>query len=86
MKRVNAGWLFSQAWDVPVVCVKLDRVPGLSNEAKGSVRRWLQQNRSNGAHNVPRRFNDNKNVICTLISQNSFSKETRTALLAGTYT
>lgn len=70
---------------MPVFCIKLDRVPGLSNEAKASVRRWLLQNKSSGAHNVPRRFGDSKNTKCTVISKEAFSEETKALLISGSY-
>ena len=69
---------------MPVICIKLDRVPRLSDEAKANVRMWLNRNKSMGAHNVPRRFRENKSVKCTVISDKAFSKETHTAIVAGT--
>lgn len=69
---------------MPVICVKLDRVLGLSIEAKAKIRLWLHKNKDRGAHNVPRRFSDdNKNVKCTVISETAFSKKTQAALRAG---
>ena len=64
--------------------MKLDRVPGQSTEAKSNIRRWLHNNKSMGTHNVPRRFNDLKNVKCTVIYTRAFHDEIQAALAAGT--
>ncbi len=68
-----------------VVCMKLDYVPGLSNEETMSFKTWLQQNKTKGANNVPRRFGDGKNVKCTVVLQGAFSKETKSLLDVGEY-
>ena len=63
---------------MPVICIKLDGVPGLSSEVKASVRRRLHHNKSKGAHNIPGRFSDNTNMKCTVISEQAFSKANST--------
>ncbi len=65
--------------------MKLDYVPGLSNEETMSFKTWLQQNKTKGANNVPRRFGDGKNVKCTVVLQGAFSKETKSLLDVGEY-
>ena len=68
---------------MPVICCKLDRVPGLSNEAKTGIRKWLQKNKSKGAHNIPRRFDSTKTVKCTVLSMECFSEQTQALLSEG---
>lgn len=70
---------------MPVFCVKLDRVPGLLPEHKASVRRWLRLNKNKGEHNLPRRFNDGKNVKCTVVSEEAFSGNVLAALISGLF-
>lgn len=67
-----------------MICVKLDCVPGLSHDLKTIVRRWLQLNKSKGVHIIPRRFGDNKNVKCTVVSKKVFIGDVLAALTAGT--
>ena len=63
MLQVQAFFRSGSYNKVPGFVVKMDKVPGLPDEVKLKLRKYLVNNKSMGIHNVPRRFEVCNNII-----------------------